>query len=383
MMNAGKQKLFLTIALLLVGCFLYSLVDYGWRKQALFLIGCGLGLSLFHGAFGFVGAYRSYILQRDLTGIAAQMIMLVAAMLLFAPFLSSGEAFGSGVGGAVAPVSLSMALGAFIFGVGMQLGGGCASGTLYTAGSLNIRMMLVLVFFCIGAFWGSLDLGWWQTLPDYGVVSLGHRWGWPVALSVQVIGLCVIWLILSRLGGKIKRPLGWEGGFQWKKLLVGPWPLVMSAGLLALLNWATLVVAGHPWTITWGFSLWAAKGAMLMGWDPMVSDFWASGFPMKALNRSILADTTSVMNIGVLLGAMIAASLSGKAGAKPDLKVGSLLAVVVGGLAMGYGARLAYGCNIGAFFSGVASTSLHGWVWIAMAVPGNIIGVRLRPLFGL
>ena len=47
------------------------------------------------------------------------------------------------------------------------------------------------------------------------------------------------------------------------------------------------------------------------------------------------------------------------------------------------GARLAFGCNIGAFFSGVASTSLHGWLWIVCALAGTWIGVRLRPLFGL
>jgi hypothetical protein len=61
----------------------------------------------------------------------------------------------------------------------------------------------------------------------------------------------------------------------------------------------------------------------------------------------------------------------------------SLLAAVLGGLLMGYGARLAFGCNIGAFFSGVASFSLHGWLWIACALPGTWLGVRLRPLFGL
>ena len=60
-----------------------------------------------------------------------------------------------------------------------------------------------------------------------------------------------------------------------------------------------------------------------------------------------------------------------------------IVALLAGGLLLGYGARLAYGCNIGAFFSGVASTSLHGWVWIVAAVLGNIIGVRLRPLFRL
>ena len=59
------------------------------------------------------------------------------------------------------------------------------------------------------------------------------------------------------------------------------------------------------------------------------------------------------------------------------------MAAVIGGLVMGYGARLAYGCNIGAFFSGIASTSLHGWLWIAAALPGNWVGIKLRPWFGL
>ena len=50
---------------------------------------------------------------------------------------------------------------------------------------------------------------------------------------------------------------------------------------------------------------------------------------------------------------------------------------VLGGLMLGYGARLAYGCNIGAFFSGVASGSLHGWVWVFAAVVGNVIGTGI------
>jgi hypothetical protein len=52
-------------------------------------------------------------------------------------------------------------------------------------------------------------------------------------------------------------------------------------------------------------------------------------------------------------------------------------------LLLGYGARLAYGCNIGACFSGIASGSLHGWAWMVAAFFGNVLGTRLRPLFGL
>jgi hypothetical protein len=56
---------------------------------------------------------------------------------------------------------------------------------------------------------------------------------------------------------------------------------------------------------------------------------------------------------------------------------------VVGGLLMGWGARLGFGCNIGAFVGGVASGSLHGWVWFGCALVGSLVGIRLRPLFGL
>jgi len=90
-----------------------------------------------------------------------------------------------------------------------------------------------------------------------------------------------------------------------------------------------------------------------------------------------------VTNVGILLGALAAASLAGRVAPSVRIPPGSLTAAVIGGLTLGYGARLAYGCNIGAFFSGVASGSLHGWVWIGMAVLGTMVGVRLRPLFGL
>jgi hypothetical protein len=128
--------------------------------------------------------------------------------------------------------------------------------------------------------------------------------------------------------------------------------------------------------------LLVAKIAMAIGWDPATSDFWQGAFQQRALGRSIFADTTSVMNIGIVLGVLAAASLAGKVAPGWRIPPKSLAAAVIGGLMMDYGARLAYGCNIGAFFSGVASTSLHGWVWILCAIPGNLIGIRLRHRFG-
>lgn len=88
------------------------------------------------------------------------------------------------------------------------------------------------------------------------------------------------------------------------------------------------------------------------------------------------------MNVGIMLGALTAAGLAGRFAPLLKIPLRSLLAAIIGGLLMGYGARLAFGCNIGAFFSGAASFSLHAWVWIVFAFAGTWVGVKMRPWFG-
>jgi uncharacterized membrane protein YedE/YeeE len=97
---------------------------YGVRHGALFLVGGGLGLVLYQAAFGFASAFRALARDRDGRGLRAQLLMLAAATLLFAPILASGEVGGRAVAGAVGPASLSVVLGAAVFAIGMQLGGG-------------------------------------------------------------------------------------------------------------------------------------------------------------------------------------------------------------------------------------------------------------------
>jgi uncharacterized protein len=354
-----------------------------WRHGVLLLIGAALGLSLYHAAFGFTSAYRNAIAHRDVSGVSAQLVMLALAMLLFAPILADGQLFGRGIGGAVAPVGTRVMVGSFLFGLGMQLGGGCGSGTLYTAGGGSIRMVVTLGAFCAGAFLGSLDAGRWADSWSLGSISLGRALGWGPAIVLQLAVLAVVWLALRGWGhGHPQTPL-WGRHWSWRQLLRGPWPMLLSAVLLALLNALTLVVAGHPWTITWAFTLWGAKVATAFGWDPATSPFWSGGFPQAALARGVLQDNTSIMNVGILLGALLGAGMAQRFAPTLRIPLRSLLAAVLGGLVMGYGARMAFGCNIGAFFSGIASFSLHGWVWIAFALIGTWVGMRLRPLFGL
>ncbi len=349
------------------------------RLALLFAIGALCGLTLYHAAFGFTGAYRRFLLLRDGSGIKAQVLMLALATVLFAPVLAAGEAFGHDAAGAIAPFGWQVAIGAFLFGIGMQLGGGCGSGALYTAGGGDARMLVTLAAFCAGGFWASLHMDAWRRLPDAGELVLGASLGWPQAVALQLA-------VLAALYGAVR---AWEkpvllppSPWRLSRLWTGPWPLVAGATLLALLNFAVLLSAGHPWSITWGFTLWGAKVAHALGWNPADDGFW-SGSPGDAIHAPVLADETSVMDFGIVAGALLAAALAGRFAPGFRVPPRALVAAVLGGVLMGYGARIAFGCNIGAFFSGVASTSLHGWLWIAAALPGNWLGARLRPGFGL
>lgn len=354
-----------------------------WRLGVLVVIGGFLGLVLYHGSFGFTAAYRRAFMARDMGAVRAHVVMLALAMVLFAPLLAEGRALGGGINGALAPADGRVVAGAFLFGLGMQIAGGCASGTMFTLGGGSLRMALTLAAFCAGGFWATFDLAFWNTLPGLGTVAFNQELGWGGALALSLGVLAVLWWALGRLARGAQTPLGGGKAAPGAAALRGPWPLLWAAAALALLNFATLAVAGHPWSITWGLTLWAAKAAQALGWAPETSAFWADGFPARALALPVWRDTTSVMNAAIILGAGLAASLAGRLRANFTAAPGAVAASVIGGLLLGYGARLAYGCNIGALFSGIASQSLHGWVWLIAALAGTWTGIHLRPVFGL
>ncbi len=373
------------LAVLVLGTIALGLI-FGPAQGALFLIGGALGISLYHASFGFTSAWRVFIAEGRGRGLRVQMILLALAVILFFPVLSSGMLFGHEVKGSVSPAGTGVVVGAFMFGIGMQLGGGCASGTLFTAGGGNARMLVTLFFFIVGSLLGTMNFTWWTSLPSLPpisfVESFGAVGGIAVSLAIFAIIAGITVLVEKRRHGALEtEPASPRQGLS--RFLRGPWPMVFGAVALVLLNFATLAIAGRPWGITSAFALWGAKGAQLIGIDPSAWPYWQQPGNAKALAQSVFADVTSVMDFGIVAGAMLAAALAGRFAPSMDTPLRSILAAVVGGLLLGYGARIAYGCNIGAYFSGIASGSLHGYLWAVAAFAGNILGVALRPWFFL
>jgi uncharacterized membrane protein YedE/YeeE len=312
------------------------------------------------------------------------MLMLAITCAVFFPLLAAGSFFGTPLRGSVSPIGVGVGVGAFMFGLGMQLGGGCASGTLYTVGGGSARMIVTLLFFIVGSVIGTAHMAWWSAQPAMAPTSLVTAMGPWIGLAVSLALFGAIgWITIvaeKRRHGRLIDESRPASGPRW---LAGPWPLIAGAVGLALVNIATLTIGGRPWGVTSAFALWGAKLFAALGIDVAAWPYWAAPAQAAALKASVLADVTSVMDFGIILGAMLAAILAGRFAPAWTVSTRSLIAAVIGGLLLGYGARIAYGCNIGAYFSGIASGSLHGWLWLVAAFAGNVAGTGLRPLFGL
>jgi hypothetical protein len=342
-------------------------VDGEPRSAGLIAAGFALGVAFLKTEFSFTAAWRRFLVRGEAGGLLASLLLIAVAALVIVPV----AALGHGFGGAIAPLGPSLVIGAFVFGIGMQLANGCGSGTLYTAGGGSGRMLIVLACFVIGSVIGSLQVPAFLALggvdPILASDYLGPWGGLAATLASIALAAALVAFIARRRGATIALRR----------------PLVVGALVIGALAIATFAAGGHPWSVTFGFTLWGGKIATLMGIDLTGSAFWQWPGPKRALAESILTDTSSLTDLGMLFGAMAAA-----AAAKPFARASwpparSLVAAALGGLLMGWGARLGFGCNIGAFVGGVASGSLHGWVWFAAALGGCAIGIRLRPLFGL
>jgi len=369
---------------LVLGGFVFT--AKGEVPGLLFVIGLALGLVLFHSRFGFTSAWRQLVAVRQGKALRAHMLMLATACILFAPILANQVSFRDvPVAPSLAPIGWGLFVGAIMFGVGMQLGGSCASGTLFAIGSGQSAIVITLAGFVAGSTLGAYHLPWWNSLPAHDPVSLTQWGGYPGALAISLTVMAVITALTFVIGRRgsvppVDPPPVARGA---ARVVRGSWPLWVGALLLAGLNALTLVVSGGAWGITFAFALWGSKLLDLAGVDVLGWGFWQDPANLAKFEAGIFVEKTSVMDLGIIVGALIASALAGQWVLHRRIPGRLALGAVIGGLLMGYGARLAFGCNIGAYFGGIASFSLHGWLWGVLAIVGTVGGLALRPLFGL
>jgi uncharacterized membrane protein YedE/YeeE len=351
----------------------------GLRAGFLLLLGLGFGAALSASRFGFTTGWRNLIVRKDPWGMIGQMIMMAICAVLSFPLLAN---FGHEIAGAVAPITWGLVIGAVLFGFAMQLADGCGSGTLYKAGASSPTSWVVLPAFIAGSFVGASHQHAWESLggplqaiglqQEAAPIDLITASGMPIALTLTLLG-CAAVAAASYLYAKRSTT---QTGHQIPAV---PSRWVWGAVVIAVLYAIHLVVAGQPWGIVYGLGLWGAKFVTALGADLSADTFWGVAPHIERISEPVLWDVTSVTNIGLLYGALIANRWNTDAITRRSWPSATqLLISIFAGCLMGYSARLAYGCNVGAYLGGVASGRIHGWVWFAFAFLGSIGGVAAR-----
>ena len=150
-------------------------------------------------------------------------------------------------------------------------------------------------------------------------------------------------------------------------MLHGPWAYWKGAIILGVLNILVLIVRREPWGITLNLEIWAEWIGTNLG---LLDD---RGFTLKRL----MAASGTYLNLGVILGASWATLVASQVRFRPIRNKKFFFSALIGGLLMGYGARIAYGCNIGALLNGIASSSLTGWIFAIAVFLGTWLGSKL------
>jgi len=163
----------------------------------------------------------------------------------------------------------------------------------------------------------------------------------------------------------------------YKIWLKDAWPYVTGAVLLSVFQIVSLASAGTPWGVSGTLADWGAWLYQLFGGSVDKWYYFASDAARAKLASGPLKDPGTFRNLGLIAGALFAALIASGFKFKKIKTWRQVAAAVLGGLLMGYGARIAFGCNIGALFSGIASLSLSGWVYAVFLFLGAIVGSKL------
>jgi len=162
----------------------------------------------------------------------------------------------------------------------------------------------------------------------------------------------------------------------WKLLIKSHWPHWVGGVILGLLN-IILTLVYKPWSVTgdiadWGFRVWSSLG----GHPELLYDYFQEvGY--ESLLKNPVYNEQTILNTGLVMGVLLATALAAEFRIKRIKSGRQIILGLAGGVLMGYGARLALGCNVGAMIGGIASQSLHGWVFSIFLFWGSFTGVIL------
>lgn len=200
-MNQVPFGIGLLVLVIIIG---YAIKNLGIRHPMSWLFGILFGFSLRNSRFCFTASLRDPILTGGTNLSKAVIITIAIASVGFSAIQYGAFLKGEPIPGNISPAGLHIAVGAFMFGIGMVIAGGCASGTIMRVGEGFMMQLLSLVFFVIGSLWGAKNFGFWKTnFMDSGVkLFLPDAIGWFPAIALQFLLLFGLYVLADWYGDK-------------------------------------------------------------------------------------------------------------------------------------------------------------------------------------
>jgi len=180
----------IVLAVMIAAGILLSIFKSPTVGMFLMFGGC-FGFVLQKSRFCFTASLRDPCITGSTSLTKAVLIAFALTSIGFTAIKYSAFASGQTIPGMsyVQPVSLATVVGGVMFGIGMVIAGGCASGTLMRVGEGFHMQVLALVFFIIGSLWGAHDMGWWNlnVIADSPRIFLPDVFGWMGAIVIQLL----------------------------------------------------------------------------------------------------------------------------------------------------------------------------------------------------
>lgn len=382
--------------------------------------GAGLTLNLITGAilgyiftrsrYGFAGGVKRIYLTGE-GSLTKALLIMFAISTLAAAGIHWGAASNGAVpefmaaegdmvipgSGNVGMINIQLVVGAFLFGIGMMIAGGCASGTLTDAGEGSIRALIVMFFFGVGGIIGNIAKAAFAntSLGQIGTrIYLPNTFGYIGSVIVTLLFLLVLYVITRRYEYRRKKegtyhetvyeanelPLEGDEAFNlfsyrtYHKFFIERWSFAKGAVLISVMFIFIINTTGNSWGVSGGYPVWTMALLNKLGIE-FTSPALAGN--VKTIENGLLKHGVTLRNLGMIMGSALAFLFAGRFKFDYKFSFKDVIFYVVGGLLLGFGAMFAGGCNIGALYSAISNLSLSGWIYLLSAVLGGIVTLKL------
>lgn len=310
-------------------------------------LGIVFGFALQRGRFCMNSAFRDIIVLKDYDLLKAVGVALMVSMVGFQIMAMAGVI-------TLNPKPLlwgANILGGLIFGIGMVLAGGCASGITYRAGEGMVGAMVAIAGFSLTALMANMGLfkplvtslqdGTKVMTADGTSLTLANVLGLPhyiLAFGIPILAV-VLWYVFGRNKDEYADDFAEKVSLS-ERIFKRSWGWLATGVVIGLIGIAAFPLSAatgrnYPLGITGG---WVGLSRTLVTGE-------------NAISWEVL------LVLGVVIGGFIAAMIAGEFALRaPAPRM--LLQSFAGGLLMGFGAVCASGCNVGHILSGVPQLSV-------------------------